>query len=159
MVRLGQSAQSIRKQLEPEFKGTLQRSSKGREAWETKSAEKIRHLSLAMCGQIASYYRLAVQRNAGDVPAINRAIKAIPLHLSATDENADHRFCPSSSETWCRYQLANFNSECPPSHPNFLGEEATSLILEVFDDFGYDSAEFVSKISQGFIKPMPLGWM
>ena len=102
----GFSKQSIGKQLDHEFKGTLQRTSKARQAWKSRPAEEIRHLTLAMCAQVASYYRLAVQRNSGDIPAIVLAIKAIPLHLSATDENAEdnHRFCPSSSDTWCRYQ-------------------------------------------------------
>ena len=151
LKKQGLSKRAIGKELDPEFRGTLQRTSKGRGTWKCRPAEEIRHLSLAMCAQVASYYRLAVQRNAGDIPAIIRAIKAIPLHLSATDENAEvnHRFCPSSSETWCSYQLAKFHSEGPPSHPNYLGEEATSLIQELFEDFGYDSEDFVSKISEG----------
>ena len=139
------------KKVDPLFKGMIQRSSKGRESWDTKPAEEIWHLSLAFRKQIASYYRLAVQRNAGDVPSILAAIKAIPLQLSATDENAQliHPFCPYTSDSWCRYQQAMFNSERTPSHPNYLGPEATSLIQDLFQEFGYDSEEFVTKIAQG----------
>ena len=144
----GLSKKEISKKVDPLFKGIIQRTSKGRKS---KPAEEIRHLSLALCGQIASYYRLAVQRNAGDVPSILAAIKAIPLHLSLTDENADqnHQYCPYSSDSWCRYQQAIFLSESPPSHPNYLGAAATSLIQDLFLEFGYDSEEFVTKISQG----------
>ena len=141
LKKQGFSKQSIAKQLDPEFKGTLQRTSKARHAWKSKPAEETRHLSLAMCAQLASYYRLAIQRNSGDTPAIIRAIKAIPLQMSAPDGNAEdnHHFCPSSSDTWCRYQLAIINSDSPPSHPNYLGEEPTSIIQNLFEDFGYDS--------------------
>ena len=115
----GLGKKEVSKKLDPLFKGKIQRSSKGRESWGSKPAEEIRHLTLALCGQIASYYRLAVHRNAGDVPSILAAIKAIPLHLSATDENAqlNHQYCPYASDSWCRYQNAMFNSESPPSHP------------------------------------------
>ena len=92
-----------------------------------------------------------MQRNAGDVPSILAAVKAIPLHLSATEQNADvnHQFCPYTTDSWCRYQQAIFNCESPPSHPNYLGADATSLIQDLFADFGYDSEEFIGKISQG----------
>ena len=104
-----------------------------------------------MCAQIASYYRLAVQRNAGDVPAILTAFQAIPLHLSANDKNAEehHRHCPFTSDSWYRYQSAKFHDEPLPTHPNYLGDEAKQLILDLFRDFGYDSAEFVDKVSTG----------
>ena len=84
----GASRSQIKKILDPKYRGHLQRSSKPRDAWKVGTCEEIKHLSLAMCGQIASYYRLAVQRNAGDTPAILNAIKSIVLHLSANDENA-----------------------------------------------------------------------
>ena len=68
------------------------------------------------CGQIAPYYRLAVQRNAGDVTSILEAIKAILLHLSETDENADvnHQYCPYCIDSRCRYQQAIVKCESPP---------------------------------------------
>ena len=151
LSKKGLGKKEVRKKVDPLFKGMIQRSSKGRESWDSKPAEEIRHLSLALCGQIASYYRLAVQRNTGDIPSILAAIKAIPLHLSATDENAEvnHQFCPCTSDSWCRYQQAAFKSESPPSHPNYLGPEATTLIQDLFHEFGYDTEDFFGKISQG----------
>ena len=76
----GLSKKEISKKVDLLFKGIILRSSRGRELWDSKHAEEIRHLSLALCGQIASYYRLAVQRNAGDVPSILAAIKSIHLN-------------------------------------------------------------------------------
>ena len=151
LSKKGLGKKEVRKKVDPLFKGMIQRSSKGRESWDSKPAEEIRHLSLALCGQIASYYRLAVQRNTRDIPSILAAIKAIPLHLSATDENAEvnDQFCPCTSDSWSRYQQAAFKSESPPSHPNYLGPEATTLIQDLFHEFVYNTEDFVGKISQG----------
>ena len=151
MSRKGTSKAGIKKVLDEQFRGTLQRSSKSREAWQSGANEKINHLSISMCAQIASYYRLAVQRNSGDVPAILNAIMAISLHLSVNHENAEqhHLHCPFTSDSWCRFQSAKFNRQPIPTHPNYLGDNATNLILELFHDFGYDTAEFVDKVSTG----------
>ena len=117
LANKGLAKKDVSKKLDPLFKGKTQRTSKGRDSWGNNPSTEIRHLTLAMCVQIASYYRLAVQRNAGDVAAIQEAIKAIPLHLSATDENADynHQYCPCRSDSWCRYQQAIFRCESPHS--------------------------------------------
>ena len=151
MTKQGKSQSEIKKALDPEFRGQLQRSSKPRGSWDADSCEVIKHLSVSMCGQVASYFRLAVQRNSGDVPAILNAIKAIPFHLSANDLNAEHnhQFCPFTSDSWCRYQSAKFNNESLPNHPNFLGDDATKIIMDLFDDFGYNTADFIDKVSTG----------
>ena len=151
LAKKGASKKDITKKLAPQFRGKIQRTSLLRDTWDSTKGKELRTLSLAYCGQIASYYRLAVQRHPGDVPAIINAINAIPLHLSATDENAglNHRLCPYSAESWCRYQAAKYTNLPLPSHPNHLGKEATNLIQELFTDFGYNSPEFVEKISGG----------
>ena len=134
IAKKGTSKAAVKKVLDKEFRGKLQRSSKCRETWQSTSSEEIRHLSVSMCAQIASYYRLAVQRHSGNVPAILNAIRAIPLHLSANDYNAEdnHVHCPFTSDSWCRYQSAKFNGQLIPTHPNFLGADATNLIVELF---------------------------
>ena len=52
------------------FSGTLRTDSK------TSQSEEIKHLYVGMWAMIASYYRLAVQRNKGDVNAIMQAVNA-----------------------------------------------------------------------------------
>ena len=76
----------------------------------------------AMCGQIASYYRLAVQRNKGNIHSIIQAVNAIPFHLGANDNNVEeyHRYCPLTKDSWCQYQAAVFDDKAPPHHPNYL---------------------------------------
>ena len=146
--------QEVNKKIGKKYVGTLKADSKVREGWKGESTKKsvaIHHLSVAMCAQIASYYRLAVQRNKNDIPSIIRAINAIPLHLGANDDNAatNHRYCPYSKDSWCHYQAAIFNSRTPPNHPNYLSQTAVDLIFSTFDDFKYNKEEFIDKISGG----------
>ena len=101
-----------------------------------------------MCGQIASYYRLAIQRNKGDINAIIKAIKAIPYHLGANDTNAEdyHRFCPFEQNSWCQCQSAKYDKKPLPHHPNYLSEEAVNIILDLYDEFKLTTPSFIEKI-------------
>ena len=61
----------------------------------------------------------------------------------------NHRFCPHSSDSWCRYQAAIFSGEAPPSHPSYLSNEAVQLVQDLFAVFGNDKADFVERIQDG----------
>ena len=105
-----------------------------------------------MCAQIASYYRLAMQRNTNDIHTFNYPFyQCNPSHLGANDENAanNHRYCPHRPDSWCHYQAAIFNNCTPPHHPNYLTQTAGDLIFSTFDYFKYNKEEFIDKISGG----------
>ena len=107
-----------------------------------------------MCAPIASYYRLSIQRNVGDVYAIVQAVKAIPYHLEANDDNAKeyHRYCPYVKRKYgSQYQAAKFDYRSPPQHPNFLSETAMKIILDIFAEFKIDTPAFLEKVSMGRI--------
>ena len=146
----GMSEAEALKQVSPAFRGTLQKDSRKRGTWEGPT-KAIRTVNDTVAGQVASYYRIAIHRNRGNIREIIRAIDAIPLHLSANDGNAkdNHRFCPITSNTWCRYQEAIFNRRTPPHHPNYLSEGACKIITDVFQEFGYNAPEFIRKVQEG----------
>ena len=150
LMKTGKSKKEASKLLAPRYAGTLKKVSKSRESWKSKSrtSVEIKHLSEAMCGQIASYYRLAIQRNKGDINAIIKAIKAIPYHLGANDTNAEeyHRFCPFGQNSWCQYQSAKYDKNLLPHHPNYLSEEAVNIILDLYDEFKLTTPSFIEKI-------------
>ena len=139
----------IKKQLSS-FRRKLRKDSTKRAEWGSIQSRVILTISDAIAAQIASYFKLAVKRNKCDIPAIIDAINAIPLHLSANDQNADsnHRFCPKDSNTWCRYQSAISNRTPIPRHPNYLSPEAAKLISRVFSNFGYNTAKFIEKVQE-----------
>ena len=89
--------------------------------------------------------------NQGNVRAIIDAVNAIPLHLSANDDNADehHRLCPKSQNSWCRYQSALSKGIPAPRHPNYLSPDEAKVIEKVFKDFGYNTPKFIEKVQQG----------
>ena len=106
LMKNGKRKKDASKLLSQEYAGSLRKVSKSWESWKCSGTfVEIKHLSEAMCGQIASYYRLAVQRNKGDIDAIIKAVRAIPYHLGANDNNAEeyHRFCPCEQRSWCQY--------------------------------------------------------
>ena len=130
----------------PNSKESFQR----RECWKSSSGPsiEIKHLSEAMCGQIASYYRLAIQRNKGDIDAIIKAVKAIPYHLGANNTNAEeyHPFCPFEQHSWCQYRSAKYNNKPLPHHPNYLSDDAVNIILDLYDEFKLTTPSFIEKI-------------
>ena len=144
--KLGLTENEVRNELK-EYAGTLRRTNVPRDDWDSVTSLS-KHLSDSMAGQIASYYRMAVKRNAGNIDAIIESVNAIPLHLGATDINAaeNHRNCPKHSDSWCRYQRAISLSEPIPHHPNFL----TQSVVDFFSSFSYNSLDFVRKIEDGW---------
>ena len=145
------SEDEIAKQLTPIFRGKLRQDSREHGQWDFGHSKAIHTISDATAAQIASYYKLAVKRNAGDITAIIRAVNAIPMHLSANNANARemHDLCPKDPDTWCKYQFAIRHRLPIPSHPNYLSEDAVCVVRQVFKDFGYNSPEFVAKVQEG----------
>ena len=104
LMTLGGDERSVKKQLDAKFKGQLVRKTKPRGDWGEESVE-VKFLSDEMCSRITSFYQLAVKHHLGNSAQILEAVKAIPLHLGANDENAseNHRFWSKGPDSWCRY--------------------------------------------------------
>ena len=97
------SKEEIAKQLNPMFRGKLRQDSRKRGQWDYSHSKAIQKICAATAAQIASYFKLAVKKNAGDIRGIIRAINAIPMHLSASNDNAREKYdlCPKDTDTWC----------------------------------------------------------
>ncbi|GFX93226.1 uncharacterized protein TNCV_4761051 [Trichonephila clavipes] len=68
-------------------------------------------LTEASIDQLQKYYGLAIRRNLSSVKDMRQGIWAIFLHKISTDENPQHGFCPSGSDTWCRYKKAQLENK------------------------------------------------
>lgn len=78
---------------------------------------------------IQLYYGLAIRRNSMmGVQAMRSAIWAEYFHLGSTDENPEHRLCPSDSDTWCKYQKAKLENTV------YRHSEHTHLPLVVLEE-------------------------
>ena len=148
LMKEGKTMKQASKMLAPEYAGTLRKVSKTRESWKSSSTSvEIKHLSEAMYGQVASYYRLAVQRNKGNNDGSIKSVMAIPYHLGANDNAEEyHRFCPFEKDSWCQYQSAKYDMKNPPHHPNYLSEEAVNIILDIYAEFKLTTPGLIDKI-------------
>ncbi|GFU92643.1 uncharacterized protein TNCV_4795711 [Trichonephila clavipes] len=63
-------------------------------------------LTEAEIDRLQAYYGLAIRRNLSSVKDMQQAIWAIFLHKLSTDEKPQHGFCPSDSDTWCKFKKA-----------------------------------------------------
>ncbi|GFV02538.1 uncharacterized protein TNCV_5017061 [Trichonephila clavipes] len=64
-------------------------------------------LTEAEIDRLQAYYGIAIRRNLSSVKDMQQAIWAIFLHKLSTDEKPQHGFCPSDSDTWCKFKKQN----------------------------------------------------
>ena len=62
------------------------------------------------------FYGGAIRNFPGDMEGMHRAIWAVFHHSLSSDEKHNHQFCPSGSDSWCKFNRALANDEEPPKH-------------------------------------------
>ena len=130
---------------------TASASKRGRKAIVVGEHREIKFLIDEACSRITSFYQFAVKQHLCNQGDISQAIKPIPLHLGANEENAsvNHRFCTKGVDSWCRYQRAIAEEKIPPPHPSFLSLEAVGLVTRFFSKYNYDKEYFITQIAAG----------
>lgn len=77
---------------------------------------------------LKSYYHNAISKNAGDIDGMKKEILAAPYHVTSTDAEPDHRYCPKDS--WCWYYT---NPNRPEGHQPDLPKQLLPIILPVYE--------------------------
>ena len=99
-------------------------------------------LTATMIKQLHSCYRRAIKQNAGDVSAMKKAIMATPYHITSTDDQPDHCFCPD--DDWCWYQ----NPKKSQGHRPDLPKPMLQTLLPVYKRLSEDALpERCSRVS------------
>ena len=99
-------------------------------------------LTATMIKQLHSYYHRAIKQNAGDVSAMKKAIMATPYHITSTDDQPDHRFCPD--DDWCWYR----NPKKSQGHRPDLPKPMLQTLLPVYERLSEDALlERCSRVS------------
>ncbi|GFX70586.1 uncharacterized protein TNCV_875601 [Trichonephila clavipes] len=88
-------------------------------------------LTEAEIDRLQAYYGLAIRRNLSSVKDMQQAIWAIFLHKLSTDEKPQHGFCPSDSDTWCKFKKAELLGETY-HHKNSLPVDVVEAMRPVF---------------------------
>ncbi|GFS48717.1 uncharacterized protein TNCV_3444411 [Trichonephila clavipes] len=77
---------------------------------------------------------------------MQQAIWAIFLHKLSTDEKPQHGFCPSDSDTWCKFKKAELLGETY-YHKNSLPVDVVEAMRPVFRDLA--NPELLKKCLHG----------
>ncbi|GFV69918.1 uncharacterized protein TNCV_1982851 [Trichonephila clavipes] len=83
--------------------------------------------------RLQAYYGLAIRRNLSSVKDMQQAIWAIFLHKLSTDEKPQHGFCPSDTDTWCKFKKAELLGR-PIITKNSLPVDVVEAMRPVFRD-------------------------
>ncbi|GFX01687.1 uncharacterized protein TNCV_4279671 [Trichonephila clavipes] len=103
-------------------------------------------LTEAEIDRLQAYYGLAISRNLSSVKDMQQAIWAIFLHKLSTDEKPQHGFCPSDTDTWCKFKKAELLGETY-HHKNSLPVDVVEAMRPVFRDLA--NPELLKKCLHG----------
>ncbi|GFU19446.1 uncharacterized protein TNCV_4371271 [Trichonephila clavipes] len=106
--------------------------------------------SEAEIDRLQAYYGLAIRRNLSSVKDMQQAIWAIFLHKLSTDEKPQHGFCPSDSDTWCKFKKAELLGETY-HHKNSLPVDVVEAMRPVFRDLA--NPELLKKVFTWRLSP------
>ncbi|GFW99287.1 uncharacterized protein TNCV_3981121 [Trichonephila clavipes] len=102
-------------------------------------------LTEAEIDRLQAYYGLAMRRNLSSVKDLQQAIWAIFLHKLSTDEKPQHEFCPSDTDTWCKFKKAELLGET--YHKYSLPVDVVDAMRTVFRDLA--NPELLKKCLHG----------
>ncbi|GFT03236.1 uncharacterized protein TNCV_3610911 [Trichonephila clavipes] len=90
-------------------------------------------LTEAEIDRLQAYYGLDIRRNLSSVKDMQQAIWAIFLHKLSTDEKPQHGFCPSDTDTWCKFKKSRIAWETY-HHKNSLPVDVVEAMRPIFRD-------------------------
>ncbi|XP_077488230.1 uncharacterized protein LOC144099059 [Amblyomma americanum] len=100
-----------------------------------KSEKSLRgkgRLTKALIDKLTDYYGWALRNNSNDVAAMQRAVMASYYHVTSTEEEPRHDFCPEGPQSWCQHQAAEAEGKPLPSHKYQLARHVTDALLPVY---------------------------
>lgn len=84
-----------------------------------------------LINKLSSYYGWALKSH-DDVDAMQRAVMATYYHVTSNDEVANHTFCPTGTNSWCRQNAADAKGEPAPKHPRSLPPHVCEALLPIY---------------------------
>ncbi|GFS68130.1 uncharacterized protein NPIL_161161 [Nephila pilipes] len=86
----------------------------------------------AVINKLTIYYGNAIRANAQNVSEMRQAIWAVWAHSTSTDDETKHRFCPKGSDSWCKYNVLEFNHKAQVfKNKNNLPKAVSEAIKQV----------------------------
>lgn len=93
-------------------------------------------LTDALIKKLSTYYGLAIQRNVDSVEDMKKGILATYYHMTSTNENPNHEYCPPGTDSWCVWRKAEATGANPDhlQHPAPLHPDVQKHILPIYKD-------------------------
>ena len=86
---------------------------KGKKLADEKTVGGAGRLTQEVIKRIQNYYGFAIRKNKGNLEGMQENIKAIQHHVIQNPQETleeQHRFCPKSEDTWCRFWKDKINN-------------------------------------------------
>jgi hypothetical protein len=81
------------------------------------------------------FHGLAIRRNLSSVAAMKEAIWAVLLHVSSSNKDCKHIFCPKTPDTWCKYHKAHLEGKTYNHNDHFhLSSAVMAVVKPIFKD-------------------------
>ena len=89
-------------------------------------------LTESVINSLSVYFGGAIRNFPGDMDGMFRAIWAVFHHSISDDEQHHHQFCPTGSDSWCKFNRALADNVEPPKHTPKLPKDLGPFIKPVF---------------------------
>lgn len=86
--------------------------------------------------KLTLYYGNAIRGNPNSAQDMRQAVWATWAHYSSTDDKPMHWFCPTGSNSWCKYNIAQLN-KTPFQHVNSIPKAVSEAIKPVYKDLSH----------------------
>ena len=94
-----------------------------------------------------NYFGMAIRQNAGKLYPMKKAVGAVLYHCSSLPVERRHQFCPSTADSWCKWQRDRVNNTQTYESKINLPPAIKSLIEPIFRDLSKD--ELLEKCLHG----------
>lgn len=81
--------------------------------------------------KLTNYYGLAL-RSSSNVADMQQAVMATYYHVTSTDDEPHHEFCPEGPTSWCRHQAAEAEGKPQPPHKYRLASHVAEALLPIY---------------------------
>ncbi|GFS60754.1 uncharacterized protein TNCV_2001591 [Trichonephila clavipes] len=99
--------------------------------------KRMGRLTDSLIDKLAHYYGNAIRCNSTSVKEMRKAIWAVWGHSCSTDDEPMHWFCPTNSNTWCKYNAAINNNLQNYKHKPSVAKAVRDVIKPVFADLSH----------------------
>ena len=116
---------------------------KGKKLSDGKPLKGKNRLTLKIIDTLKNYYGMAIRQNTHSLADMVNAVLATLYHVASTDENPNHGLCPSSADTWCKWQ----KDPATYKHKHGIPEAIVELLEPIYEDLS--KPELLTKCLHG----------